>query len=129
MSTMHAPVVPPSPPPTPFEVKRAKLDKFMASDKRPTSSVGDGTTAAAVREEIKTRTGVGGKWHYRKARDLTNGYKKREKDADREEKSGDISKDEADNLRKDCQAGTARNSAACAEAEAAAAAGPVPWPT
>ena len=106
--------------------KRADMDNIKSMDKRRTSTVGDGTTAAALRNEIATGAQTGGRWHYKKAKDLCNAYKKREDDALKEERNGDITKAEADDLRSDAIEGFVRNDDAVAAADLVAS---PPWPT
>lgn len=108
-----------------YLAKRSNLDNIMANDKRPTSTVGDGTTAAALHEEIKTLTPTRGRWHYKKAKELANAYKKRDDDATAEEKAGDISKVEADDIRNDTTDGYVRNVDAVAAADMVPS---PPWP-
>lgn len=111
-----------------YVAKRAKLDAFMATDKRPGSTEGDGTTAAALDSEVATLTPVKGRWHYQKAKySLCNGYKKRDDDYVREEKGGQLSKDEANDLKNDTTEGYVRNADAVARADAAVLS--PPWPT
>jgi Toxin PAAR-like domain len=109
-----------------YTTKRAELNKFMAIDKRPTSTVGDGSTASALREEIRTGAPTKGKWHYKKAKELCNGYRKRDDDYVKEQKGGQISKSEADDLTGDTTEGYVRNADAVTEADAVAS---PPWPT
>jgi len=116
-----------TPPTANYTRKRANLtDNVMKKDKRSASKVGDGTTAAAVYEEIKTLKQVGGKWHYKKAKELANAYKKRDDDATKEEQRGDITKSEADDLRNDTTEGYVRNVDAVQAADQVPS---PPWPT
>jgi uncharacterized Zn-binding protein involved in type VI secretion len=111
-----------------YVAKRAKLDAFMETDKKPGSTEGDGTTAAALDKEVATLTPVKGRWHYQKAKySLCNGYKKRDDDYVREEKNGQLSKEEASDLKNDTTEGYVRNADAVTRADAAVPS--PPWPT
>jgi hypothetical protein len=118
---------PPTPVPTPaFQAKRATLDNIKKSDKRATSTVGDGTTAAALHNEIATLKPTKNKWHYIKAKELRTRYRKLEDDALKEERAGDITPTESDELRKEAIEGFVRNDDALTAANAVPT---PPWPT
>ncbi len=100
-----------------YQKKKNNLNNIKKNDVRPQSTVGDGSTAGALREEIKTGQPTKGKWHYKKALELAAAYLKRVKDAEKEEKNGDITKQEADDLVNDGTEGYVRNDDAVKEAD------------
>ncbi len=105
--------------------KRGDLDHFKSTDIRPVSTVGDGSTAAAVYHEIATLAQVKGKWHYKKARSLAEGYLKRFKDYEKEQRKGDLTKKEAEELKDEAMEGYVRNHDAVQAADKVPS---PPWP-
>ncbi len=100
-----------------YNRKRNDLNNLKSEDVRKQSTVGDGSTAAALREEVKTGQPTKGKWHYKKALSLINAYLKRVKDYEKEEKKGDLTKQQADELVDDATEGYVRNDDAVKEAD------------
>jgi len=92
-----------------FENKQKTLANIKKADQRSTSTVGDGTTAAALLQETATSQQVKGKWHYIKAKELCTRYKNLDDDAVKEGKSGDITKEECDSLTNETTVGYVRN--------------------
>ena len=109
-----------------YTAKRKELDHFMGTDKKAASTLGDKSTAAALRDEIATGKPVKGKWHYKKAKELANGYKNRDADYEKEKKNNQITKAEAQDLQNDTTEGYARNTDAVADADKVSS---PPWPT
>lgn len=109
-----------------FASKKAAVDRAMNDDIRPTATTEDplgraprGSTAAALYNEMITGGQTKGKWHRKKARDQANRFKRLDDDISKEERDGDLTRGEADQLRDDTTKGYSRNDEACKAADQA----------
>ena len=110
-----------------YTAKRKELDHFIGTDKKAASTLGDKSTAAALRDEIATGNTVKGKWHYKKAKELANGYKKiAMQTTKRRRKTTKLPRQKAQDLQNDTTEGYARNTDAVADADKVSS---PPWPT
>jgi uncharacterized Zn-binding protein involved in type VI secretion len=122
MGTGNQPVPPAS---QAYQDKKKQLDVNHKEEFRENAETGDGSSADALRAEIRSGKPTKGKWHYTKCVEKANFYQKRQKEAAKEHRNGDLSDSEFKDLEDRTTAGWARNVQAVEEANAVPN---PPWP-